>query len=67
MATLVVNTSHGIVSLDSVGTILKPGDRKEFECTEMELCALCPELYSYKLRGRILVSEDAVIIDEKTL
>lgn len=66
MATLVINTSAGIVSLDRVGVRLNPGERKEFECTEDELLVLCPELYSYKLRNRVLVSQDAILVDESS-
>lgn len=65
MATLVINISGGNVHLDSVGVMLPPGGRKEFDCTESELMVVCPELAQFKLRMRVMMSEDAVVVAEE--
>lgn len=67
MATLVINTSHQPINLKTLGVVLNPGDKREFGCTEKELLSLCLELHNHKARGRVLVSEDAEIVDVQTL
>lgn len=65
MATLIVNVSGGNLHLDSLGVMLPPGGRKEFDCSESELLVVCPELATFKTRMRVMVSEDAVIVAEE--
>lgn len=63
MATLVLNLSGGNLHLDSLNLMIAPGGRKEFECSETELTAMCPELSTFKIRGRVRVSEDAILVE----
>lgn len=63
MATLLVNLSGGILSLDSIRLQVPPGGRMEFDMTADELKAKCPELSGYLQRNRVMLSEDAQIVE----
>lgn len=66
MATTIINISGGNVALDSLRVSLKAGDRRVFECTESELLTLCPDLHLLRSRNRIVIAEDAVVVEEPT-
>lgn len=66
MATLLINLSGGNLHLDNLRLQIPPAGRVEFDCTEDELKAKCPELMGFLRRGRVMLSEDAQLVEAAT-
>jgi hypothetical protein len=62
MATLLVNLTSGNLHIDSLQIVLQRGGRIELPMTAEQLKAAAPELSSFEKRGRVRISEDAVIV-----
>jgi hypothetical protein len=64
MAVLLVNVSGGNIHLHELKTMLAHGGRLELPMTANEVKAISPELSMLERRGRILISEDAELVEE---